>query len=129
MSIASFTPMQIITLVLAVLVLLKILVMMAKPKFLLNLSEKLMGNKALFTLIALILAAITGYVVLKNVDIVTVGAVMAFTASLMALSWAPHSKALADMREKMTESALRKSWLSVVIWAVLSVWMLYALFV
>ena len=129
MIIASLTPMEIIALVLAVFVLLKILILMAKPKLWLNLSGKLIRNKGLFTLVALILVALTGYSVLKNVDIVTVGAVMAFTASLMALGAAPYSKTILETHEKIGENAIRKSWLSVIAWVVLAVWMLYALFV
>ena len=124
------TPIETIAVVLAVGALLKILLIMAKPSWLMSFSDKLMGNKALFTLVALILVAITGYYVLYQgtVDIVTVGAVMGLTGALMMLAWAPYSKIVLDMRRKMTEGALRKSWLSIIIWAVIAVWILYAVF-
>ena len=129
MVIAELTSIEIIAFALAVLILLKVLLILARPKFLANVSGKITGNTALFTLLGLILVALTGYHVLANVNIVTIGAVVAFTGSLMALAWAPYSKLMTEMRDKMTVNSVRKSWLSIVLWTILAVWILYALIV
>lgn len=122
------TSIEILALIFAVLVLVKLIVILIRPKAWGKFVAVVWSKAGLTMLVCLVLAVITGYYVLNNLSIVEVGAVMLFTSTLMAVAWGPYSKLLLKMKEEVLKpGAVQKSWLPIIIWLVLGVWILYSI--
>ena len=91
-------------------------------------SKKLTKNTPLVMAVFLVLAAISGFLLFKEITIVQAGAVMFFTFCLVGLSWAPYTKKLLEANEEIAKNVFSKSWLAIVIWLLLAVWMLISVF-
>lgn len=124
------TPIEIIALIFALGILVKLLCVLVKPKAWLNLTKKLYTSPALLMIIELILAAIVFYYI-KDVGIVQIAAIGAFVALLMGLSMAAYFKDVVGLAEKMLKdkSIVKKAWLAIVVWLVFALWVLYVLFI
>ena len=81
-------------------------------------------NSAL--IIYLITAAITGYYIFTNLDIIDIAAIMLFTSLLMGIGFVPYSKTLLKLKDEVIRAGISKSWPSIVIWVGLAVATLYA---
>jgi hypothetical protein len=120
--------MKFLALVFAVLVLAKIIMLVVARDYWLGLVEKMFepGNRTLAIYGGA--AAVVGVLVLTQVSIVVVGAVMLWTALLMGLGMVPYGELVLKWRDEIAKTGLKKVWWVMVMWAVLAVWMLGAVF-
>ena len=121
---------EILAVIFAILVLVKLLFIIFSPNTWLGIVEPLLENKLVATLIYLILALIVGYYVLLSLSIVEVAAVMLFTSLLIGLAWIPYSDDVIKLRKEMLNkrNVVSKNWLSIIIWIVIALWVLYTVF-
>ncbi len=125
------TPIEIIALILAVVVAVKLLVIMIKPKAWMNVVEVVYRKPTLLMVVSLILAAVVLYYLdFAGITIVQIFAVMVFFALLAAMTASAYAKEIIVLARKMLKdkSVLKKAWLALVVWIVLVVWVLYTLF-
>lgn len=116
--------------ILSAIVLLKIFVVLIKPKAWFNyVAKPILGNSVLWGVIFLALFVWTGNQVLERYSIVEVMSMLLPLTFLMMLGALPFSKTLMHWYDEMaTENNVRKAWLPILIWAGLAVWAFYALF-
>ena len=81
------------------------------------------------TLIYLFLAGIVGYYVLSNIAIIQIAAVMLFTSLLGGIGLAPYSRVMLRLGEEILNEGVSKAWLSMLIWTLVAIWVLYTVFV
>ena len=119
-----------IVFIFSVLVLIKLLFVLFKPKGWLDVSKKLYSSPAILAIVELVLAAIVFYYLLIELTIVQIMAGVVLGALLTGLSFAAYGKEAMAFGSKMLKdkNMWKKMWLPVVIWLVLAVWALYALF-
>ncbi len=110
----------------AVAVLVKIALILIRPDVWVKVADLAINNYGATVAGYLVLAVITGYYVLTNVNIVDVAAVMLFTSFLMGLTLAPYHDSLFKLRDEALRTGWQKIWLPLVIWAALACWVLYA---
>ena len=120
------TSIEILALLFALFVLIKLIIVAINPKKWIAFSRKILKNTPLVYIIYLVLTVLVGWVVLRNLSIVEIGAVMLFVSLLFALSWLPYAKKLMVFSEDLMAGVIKKSWLPIIIWTVLSLWILYA---
>ena len=121
----------IFALIVALAVLVKLIVILIKPRAWLDIIKPIYKNTALTTIVSLILAAVVFYYLrLAGITIVQIFAIMLFMALLMVSGVAAYSNELVKMAEKMLKdkAVIKKAWLPIVIWLVLSIWVLIELF-
>ena len=108
----------------------KILVILVSPKSWLKVGKGLWSQPWLAGLVSLILGAIVlYYLVQSGITIVQIFAVMLFLSLLMAIGIAPHTKEAVSMADKIyKKNFLGNNWFYLLIWIVLIVWALMALF-
>ena len=124
------TPIEIMALVLAIVVAIKLIVVLIKPKaWLDSVVKPIWKNPAVTMIISLILAAVTLYYLLTEITIVQIFATMLFLVLLMAVGVSVYFNEIAAMGTKMLKSkaVIKKSWLYILIWIALVVWVLYTL--
>lgn len=123
---------DVIATIFAILVLVKLVVVLINPRLWMeHVAKPLLGNPRLATTVYGVLAVVVGYYVLTRMYIVNVAAVMAFTALVMGVGMMPYSKTLLRMAEEMSATRadlLRNAWLPIVIWGVIALWVLTAVF-
>jgi Mn2+/Fe2+ NRAMP family transporter len=118
---------DILAIVFSVLALAKLLICLLDPQTGLKASEELLKQPSVATIIYLILTAAVGYLVFTNLSGTQIGAALLFSSLLMGLSIAPHSKEALEVARRICntrEEVLRKNWLSMVVWAIVAVWVL-----
>jgi len=120
------TSIEILALIFALLILIKLLVISVNPKKWIGFSKKILNNKAPVYIIYVILTVIVGYIVLSTVPATEIGAVTLFISLLIALSFLPYAKKLNVFSEDLIVGIIKKSWLPIIIWLALAVWILYA---
>ena len=122
------TPIEIIALIFAIAVLVKVVVILIHPKKWMGFAEKLTGNKKLFSAIYLLLAIIVGYYVFAAMSIVNIVAAMLFGILLISISMIPHIEPILKAHKKMSASQMfRTHWPAFIIWIALALWVLYTL--
>jgi hypothetical protein len=123
------TPIEIIALIFAIVVLIKMLMLFVAADKWMDFAEKLAEKKNLMKIIYILLAALVGYYVLSAVNIVTAFAVIVFGSLLYGISLMPHMDHFVKLHQRMKPGQMLKThWLSFVIWIALSVYVLYTLF-
>jgi hypothetical protein len=125
------TPIEILATIFAIMVLVKLLVVALNPKLWMKWVEPVLSNYAYTTIVYVLLAVITGYIIFRSLNIVQVAAVMLFTSMLMGLTLVPYSREFLTLGKGIvgTRSEMfRKAWLAMAIWAGIAVWTLYAVF-
>jgi len=108
----------------------KLVAVLFKPADWFKVAETMVQNRALSTLILLVLALIVGYFVLANLAAAQIAAVMLFTGLLTSVAMVPYWKDLAGAaKETMTTRTqiLAKNWLGMLIWAMVVVYLIYGL--
>ncbi len=120
-------PMEIISLVVAVLVLLKLVVFLLKPEVLSEAGKNMSKNSKIMILPILILFVIVGYYVFSSLSIIQVFPAILLGHILLALLLFQYPKVYSLMIKEVFKDT-SKSWLVWLIWTGLSVWTLYALF-
>tara|TARA_Y100000296_G_C5092164_1_gene215428 strand:+ start:486 stop:872 length:387 start_codon:yes stop_codon:yes gene_type:complete len=127
----SFTPIETLALIIALLSLTKLLVILVNPKFWFKgVVKSIYSNPFTLQLAGLILAGVSLFYLLQEFTIVQIFAVMFFVMSLMLFGVATYGKDLLDFADKIykRKGAIRKSWLSILIWFILIIWVLIELF-
>lgn len=125
----TMNALEIMTVILSVFVLIKLIVLAINPKSWMKFAGKLLARKGWVQVIYLILALIAGYYLFQHLTIVEVLASTAFISLLIALAFIPYSdKLLAVFKKIDLKTMLIKSWLPTIIWLILIVWGLVAVF-
>ena len=109
---------------LIVLACVKLLVVFVDAKLWLRFVKRIYARPAITSLVALLLAAVVLYLLLRSgLTIVQVLAVTVFVALLLVVGVAPYARALFDWLETQSLPAmLRRQWLYIVIWVLLMAW-------
>ena len=121
------TPIEILALVFAVIILLKALVLIVSPKKSLKKSMYFFERPALAIGAYVVMLLVTGYIVINALGIVITFAAMTFGISLIGLSLVMYPKPVMKLSKTMLKDRKRLL-LVLVIWIVLAVWTLYTLF-
>jgi hypothetical protein len=126
----AFTAVEIIALVLLALAVVKMLVLLISAKSWMNLAKKLYGNKLVFQLVCLVLAAVVFYFLLQELTVIQIFAATAFVALLIGIGLAdPIKRILPIYRKQIKEKTLLKSnWLYIILWLALMAWVFLELF-
>lgn len=113
----------------AVIILTKLLVVIIKPRWLVNLSIRLLKKQKTVTVVYLALAMIIGYSLLQVIDIITISAVMLLTTMLFGVGMLTHGKCLVKMYQNInTKSIVKDNLLNILIWTMIALSTLYAVF-
>ena len=127
----AFTPIETFAFVIASLSLIKLLVILVNPmSWFRGVVKPIYSNPFILQLVGLILAGVSLFYLLQEFTIVQIFAVMFFMTSLMLLGVGAYSKDLLAFTDKIykRKGAIRKAWLSILIWFVLIIWVLMELF-
>ena len=127
----SFTPIETLALIIALLSLTKLLVILVNPmSWFKKVVKPVYSNPFILQFIGLLLAGVSLFYLLQEFTIVQIFAVMFFVMSLMLFGVATYGKDLLDFADKIykRKGAIRKSWLSILIWFILIIWVLIELF-
>lgn len=117
--------------IIAIVAVIKILVILIKPKAWMSVVKPIYANSVVLMIVGIILAGGSLYYLLDSgITIVQIFAVMFLLMALMLLSVAAYNKELVGMANKMLKNrgVLRKGWLAMIVWLVLSVWAIKELF-
>lgn len=120
---------EIIVLIFVILGLLKLIIVLFSPKSWLGFVKGLYKNPTLLFIIELVLAIIVFYFLLLEMGLVQIMAGVVLGALLTGMGFALFAK---DMMPAMTKvfkaGILKRCWLPIIIWLVLFIWTLTALF-
>jgi len=122
------TALEILALIFAIWVIIKISILLIAPKGFLKFSERVLKNINLLTVIYLVIAIIFGYFIFQSLSIIEVAATMMFTAALVGLGFVPLFKYMNVSRfysDIIKEGIFVKFWLSVIIWLFIAFLVLY----
>lgn len=122
-------PIEILATIFAVFVIVKLVVVSVKPGLWMKWAKGMLKNELLITLIYFVLAVIVGYYVFAELTVVQVAAVTLWVSMLIGIGFVPYSKILLKTSDELLSVGISKAWLSMLIWAVLAVWVLYAVFI
>ena len=122
------TPIEILATIFAVVVILKLVVVSINPNLWMKTAGAMLKSEVLTTLTYLVLTVIIGYYVLAELTVVQVAAVILLTSTLIGIGLGPYSKYILKWGEEMVAVGVNKTWLSMLIWGALAIWVLYALF-
>lgn len=121
------TPIEIMALIVATAVLIKLVLMVASPKsWKSTVTKRSWANPILTTIVSLVVMVVSLIFLIRELTIIQIFAVMFFAMSLMILSFAPYSKDMLVLEDKMFKN-LKKGWVAGIVWLVLAIWVLYAL--
>jgi len=125
------TPVKILALLVAVLGAVKLVVVFVRPKAWLPVVKTVYGKPLVTTIVALAAAAVILKYLLTELTIIQIFAVMSFMMALMAVGVAAYGKEVVELAEKVLQegNSIKRAGLSIGVWVVLIVWVLYALFV
>lgn len=129
------TPIEIMALIVAVFVGFKLLVVLISPKSWMGIVKTvtIWKNPIPTTLVSIILAAVTLMYLLQELTIVQIFATTLFVMFLMIISLSSCAKAtLALEKQVFKELDVKKlsmeAWLAIIVWGILTIWVLWALF-
>ena len=122
-------PSEILATFFAVFVIVKLVVVTMKPGLWMKWAKGILKNELLITLIYFVFAVIVGYYIFAELTVVQVAAVTLWVSMLIGIGFIPYSKILLKTSDELLSVGISKTWLSMLIWAVLAVWVLYAVFI
>jgi len=124
------TPIEIMALIVIVVAVIKLIVILVKPKAWIGVVKSVYSNSVLTMVVSLVLAVIVLNYLLTELTIVQIFASMLFFALLAALSISVYSKDLISLGNKMLKDRkfLSKAWLAIVVWIILIIWAVKELF-
>src|SRR3989338_11237923 len=102
------TPIEILALIFAIGILVKIIAVLVNPKSNLKLAEMMLEGTGVLRIIYLILLAITGYYLLLELNIIQISAVMLFALILVALAFIPYNKHVLEIRREIGRASCRE---------------------
>lgn len=126
------TPIEIIALIGAIIVPVKIVMLLKGQKFWFEtVTEKYWGNAVTTTILSLLAVAVLLFFLLKELTIIQIWAGAVFGMALTSLGFAPFSKWMLGVEKKwFTETnVLKTGWIALIVWLSLITWVLYSLFV
>lgn len=126
----ALSAFEVIALILVIVFVIKMIVLFIKPKAWIKFAEKLYVNKNVFTAIVLLLAALVLSYLIRELSIVDIFAVTVFVCLLMAANFAPYKDDFFEFAYKIMrrKNAIKKAWLVILIWFVLSAWVVWQIF-
>ena len=126
----NFTAIEWMAAIIALLALIKILVILVKPKAWIFVIDFFYGKPNITMVLSAILALVTFWYLLKELTIVQIFAAMLFTSLLAMITVSVYSKEVISVAKKMLKDrkVLSRAWLSIIIWVILAVWVLKELF-
>jgi len=123
------TPIEIISLVFSVIVLVKILVVLLNRKAMAGTIKSALKHRDLLEVFAILVAVILGYYIFNAMNIVEVVAVICFASFLYGIAFYAIPEGIEEMYKAISNKKLSGwFWLSVVIWVVIALWTLYTIF-
>ncbi len=128
------TPVEIMALIVAVFVGFKLLMILISPKSWMGIVETvtIWKNPIPTILVSIVLAAVTLMYLLQELTIVQIFATTLFVMFLMIISLSSCAKAtLALEKQVFKEIGVKLSmeaWLAIIVWGILTIWVLWALF-
>ena len=122
-------PIEILATFFAVFVIVKLVVVTVKPGLWMKWAKGILKNELLISLIYFVFAVIVGYYIFEELTVVQVAAVTLWVSMLIGIGFIPYSKILLKTSDELLSVGISKTWLSMLIWAVLAVWVLYAVFI
>jgi len=121
-----FTPIEWMALILIVVSAIKLVVVLVNPKaWYDSVAKKVWASPNLMMVVSLVLAAVVlYYLLLGGITIVEILAVMLFLSLFIAAGAAIYKKEILGLAQKLLKdkSMIKKSWLYIILWAVLIVW-------
>ncbi|MBI2630365.1 hypothetical protein HYW76_04655 [Candidatus Pacearchaeota archaeon] len=116
----------IFALIVSLLILIKIIVILIKPKAWYNLAKTIWSAPTLVMIVCLVLSAIVLFYLIQTVTIIEIMAVMLFLALLSGMTMAVYSREILDFAGKLLKDRkfMKKAWLAIIIWLVLILWAL-----
>ncbi len=125
-----FGAIEIIALIFAILIIVKLLFVLFSPKSWFNFAKKIYGSPRVLVIVELILVLIIFYYLLQSLSIVQIMAAVVLGALLTGMGFAVYAKETMAWSNKLMKQKglLKKAWLPVLIWLILVIWTLIALF-
>ena len=126
----DYTAVEWIALVFVVLGLIKLITMAVNKKAWLNhVSKRVYGGGGVSGFIFVVLAIVVFYFLIQEMSVVSIFAVMAFTSLIFAVAFMSFSKELEHLIKVVANKKFDGwMWLYVIIWLILSGWVLYEIF-
>ncbi len=120
---------DLMALIVAVVVIIKILVIVIKPRAWLRIVKPIYKYPVLLGFVSLVLGAFSLLYLLDELTIVQIFAVILFIAFLAGVTLASYAKDMVAFGEKLLKDrkVVDKAWISIIIWLLLGVWALYTL--
>jgi hypothetical protein len=124
------TPVEIFALIIALAVIIKLVVLLVKPQSWRSVVKVVYGKPGITMIIGLVLAVVVLYYLLMELTIVQIFASMLFLALIAGVTMSAYYEQISELIDNMLKdkAIVKKAWLSIIIWLILSVWVLYVLF-
>jgi hypothetical protein len=125
-----FTAIEIIAATLAILGIIELIfILIAKQGYLDNVIKPALNNINVISFILIIIGIVIFYFLIQELTIVQIYAVVAFSAILMGVMLFQYSNDLMPLVERVyKENFSGLMWIYIIIWLVLSLWVLYVIF-
>ena len=126
----GLAPIEFIATVLALVVLIKIIVIIINKKIWLDkVAEPVYKNSKASSVVLIILALVILYYLLQELSIIQIYAVVAFSSALIGFGLMRYSKEFLQTIRKVYSKKLDSwSWVSIIIFVILSLWVLNNIF-
>jgi len=126
----AFGTIEIVALIFAILIIVKLLYVAFGPKSWFNFAKKLYEAPVLLALVEFVLAALLFYYLLMSMSFLQIFNVLILGALLTGLSFSLFAKETISWIEKIakTKGMMKRAWLPILIWLVLAIWALVSLF-
>lgn len=126
---SMLTPLEIISLLFSVIVLIKIVAVLPNRKMIAKKTKIALKHVDAIETLMLISAVIIGYFVFSTMSIVQIVAVMFLTSFLFSMVLYAIPESVEAIYKAMSKKKLNKwIWLNIVIWLIIALWTLYAIF-
>lgn len=125
------TPIEIIALIGAIIVPIKIIMLLKGQKFWFEkVTEKYWGNAVTTTILSFLAVVALLFFLLQELTIIQIWAGAIFGMALTSLALAPFSKWMLGVEKKwFTETnVLKTGWIALIVWLALIIWVLIVLF-
>jgi len=127
------TPIEIIALITALFVSIKLTMMMTGQSFRLKklVPKFWVDSGILIMILAFIVAGVTLFFLLQELTIVQIWATMFFSVVLIVMGLAPYTKSMREVEIKWHSEtgAVKMRWFVSIVWIAISIWVLIELFV
>jgi hypothetical protein len=125
-----FTAIEIIAATLAILGIIELIfILIAKQGYLDNVIKPALNNINVISFILIIIGIVIFYFLIQELTIVQIYAVVAFSAILMGVMLFQYSNDLMPLVERVyKENFSGLMWIYIIIWLVLSLWVIYVIF-